>query len=312
MITRALHDVVGRLKNICVRKPWPLHRDEDIAPFFIVGAGRSGTTLLRRVLVASQQVHIPPETYVLAQVIEYYKRNAYQDWQDLVRDCMALFEMHPEFDTFQISLRPLLPQLRALPEHERSLAKILDMFYRYHAEQTGMPSERWGDKTPINTFALDDIYAVFPKARFIHLLRDGVDVVYSCMQRGLIVELEDAANRWKNALHAFRCFEQKYPQVCLTLRYESMVAQPDLELSQVCIFLNILYDQCMIDDLEYVEHMGDMKHRHYTSSLECVSKKYIGQGRAGLSLEQKKNLQFIIGDELHSLGYFKTHEGNDE
>ena len=35
------------------------------APFFVVGAGRSGTTLLRLILAGHSRLHIPPETWFL-------------------------------------------------------------------------------------------------------------------------------------------------------------------------------------------------------------------------------------------------------
>jgi len=311
-LASACYDVAARIGKILTRKAYPLHCNEDIAPFFIIGAGRSGTTLLRRILVASEQVHIPPETYVLAQVIEYYRRNAYQDWKSLVQHCMALFELHPEFDTFQITLRPLLPKLYALPEHERSLAKMLDMFYRFHAEKVGVDCQRWGDKTPINTFALNDLYAVFPKAKFIHLLRDGVDVVHSCMRRGLIPDWRDAAQRWQQALYAVNQFEKHHGRACRELRYELLVQEPDKAVSELCDWLNISYDADMIDDHEAAKVWGDADYAHYASTLEEVSYKYIGQGRKLLSMEELQRLQDLIGGDLKCIGYAKVNEGNDE
>jgi hypothetical protein len=307
-----LYDVASRLGKIVTRRAWPLHRHEDIAPFFIVGAGRSGTTLLRRILVASEQVHIPPETYVLSQMIEHYRRNAYLDWPSLVNQCMALFELHPEFHTFQITLRPLLPKLHALPEAERSLARMLDMFYRFHARQTGVKCDRWGDKTPSNVHALDDIYAVFPKARFIHLLRDGVDVVHSCVERGMIPDWRDAATHWRDAIHAFADFEKKQPQTCYVLRYENMVKKPEAEIQYVCSFLDIAYSRRMIDRRDHIENMGDMAYQHYASTLEAVSSQYIGTGRRCLAIQERQQLQTMIGEELVQLGYPKANEDNSE
>jgi len=302
--SHSLRDLGTRLFNTLSRRHWPLHQSEDIAPFFIIGAGRSGTTLLRRMLVASKQVHIPPETYVLAQVIEHYKRNAYQDWQDLVRDCMALFEMHPEFDTFQISLRPLLPQLRALPEHERSLAKMLDMFYRYHGEQTGMTSERWGDKTPINTFALDAIVSVFPKARFIHLLRDGVDVVHSFVSTGLISDVGLAATRWRDSVQLAYDFSRKHPTACLEVRYEALICDAKQEMKRICAFLDLPYNEAAVEQLEHVTDMGDMQaYTHYKHANQPISSQYLGKGRKALSAQELADIGVVLNDTLQAMGY---------
>ncbi len=300
----AWYDVLARLGKILIRKPYPLHRNEDISPFFIVGAGRSGTTLLRRILVASKQVHIPPETYVLAQVIEYYRRNAYQDWASLVQHCMALFELHPEFETFQISLRSLLPKLYALPENERSLAKMLDMFYRFHADKTGEHCKRWGDKTPINTFALDDIYAVFPKAKFIHLLRDGVDVVHSYVSTELISSIILAAERWRNAVRLAHYFSVKHANVCIELRYESLSCDTQTEMKRVCMFLDIRYNEAMINQLEHTSVMGDMKqYEHYQHANEAISSQYMGKGRKALAEEELQCIRKVMRRTLKEMGY---------
>lgn len=300
----AWHDMAARLGKILTRKPYPLHCNENISPFFIIGSGRSGTTLLRRMLVASKQVHIPPETYVLSQVIELYRRNAYLEWPTLVKQCMALFELHPEFETFQITLRPLVPDLLSLPEAERSLAKILDMFYCYHAEQTGIACERWGDKTPINTFALDDIYAVFPKAKFIHLLRDGVDVVHSYITTGLITNIESAAGRWCDAVKLAREFSIKHADACLEMRYEKLSCNPVDEMKRICAFLELDFEMYMIEQREHVSGMGDMQHyAHYQHANEAISSQHMGKGRQQLSAEDLQSMAKVMNARLQEMGY---------
>jgi hypothetical protein len=60
-----LYSVQARMQGaLRLAKPFlPIHRNEDIAPFFVVGPGRCGTKLLRRLLQASPAVHIPPEDW---------------------------------------------------------------------------------------------------------------------------------------------------------------------------------------------------------------------------------------------------------
>ncbi|MEO7677469.1 MAG: sulfotransferase, partial [Verrucomicrobiota bacterium] len=160
--------------------PYPLHRGELHRPFFIVGSGRSGNTLLRRLLQASPEVHIPPETYVLGKVIRAFRKYRWiLPWEQLINLTLAIFEFYPEFDKFEVSLRPLAQRLQDAPPGSRSLALMLDALYRFHGEQTGKTFSVWGDKTPNNSYALDRIVSVFPRAQFIHILRDGGDVVPS-------------------------------------------------------------------------------------------------------------------------------------
>ena len=49
-----------------------LRGQERYRPFFIIGAARSGNTLLRRVLYAHPEIHIPPETFVLRAAIRKF------------------------------------------------------------------------------------------------------------------------------------------------------------------------------------------------------------------------------------------------
>ena len=43
-------------------------------PLFIIGAPRSGNTLTRRVLMASGQIYIPPETYVIGEILSRWPK----------------------------------------------------------------------------------------------------------------------------------------------------------------------------------------------------------------------------------------------
>lgn len=76
-------------------------------PFFIIGSGRSGSTLLRRILCANPELHIPPETYVLGPAISLWEATEGDAWPVRVGRILDLFERHPEFETFGTSLDAL-------------------------------------------------------------------------------------------------------------------------------------------------------------------------------------------------------------
>jgi hypothetical protein len=98
----------------------PAQRSQDrYAPFFIVGSGRSGMTLLRRFLIAIDGVHIPPETYVLGPVIGQFWQLRSLRWQELVPILLSRFQFHPEFRAFGLeSLLPLVEQLKNTPRSQ--------------------------------------------------------------------------------------------------------------------------------------------------------------------------------------------------
>jgi len=122
--------------------PFPIHRNEPINPFFIVGSGRCGTTLMRRLLQASPQVHIPPENWTMGNhVVTYRRLRRLMSWRDLVDLHLGRHVLgnHRWFDELPVELRDKLLQL---PQEERSLACLLDKIYRYHGRVQGATFER--------------------------------------------------------------------------------------------------------------------------------------------------------------------------
>ncbi len=299
-----LYDIFVRSMHLLQGSWYPLNRDENMTPFFIVGAGRSGTTLLRRILQAGGEVHIPPETYILDDVVRFYMRNCHMPWPYVVHHILMLFEFHPEFGVFKVSLRPLVLELVKAPKEKRSLAYILDQFYRFHGKESKQVFEKWGDKTPGNAFFMNEIYTVFPKARYIHMLRDGVDVVHSHIKNGLLQDYKVAAEKWKNAVSCAQDFERKHPELCLLLRYEDFVREPEKSVRSVCEFIGISYKKEMLSSMDHIGTMNDLNvYAHYKKTLQPISQDNIGIGRKEMNEEQKKIIQDIIGDKLKELNY---------
>ncbi|ETX03673.1 MAG: hypothetical protein ETSY2_32830 [Candidatus Entotheonella gemina] len=211
-------------------------RSQEIhpAPFFIIGSGRSGTTLLRAMLAMHSDIHIPPETYVLGRVIRNYKRYSRLPWHMVLKFTLAEFEYFPEFDTFEFSLAKLYRELLHTPYENRNLAFVLHQFYMSHARLKQPQAIRWGDKTPVNTFNLNDIQDVFPEALYIHLIRDGRDVISSYLEMGRYQTIEAAANRWLLAVNKAKAFGQRFPERYMEIKYEDFIIDPKYFLQAIC------------------------------------------------------------------------------
>jgi len=303
-IIHRIYDLYGSLRCVIPVYRHPLRGGEQCKPLFIIGSGRSGNTLLRKLLNRHSLINIPPETYVLGAVISRYRQHRSMKWCDLVDYTLSTFEFYPEFETFNISLRPLAQELKSIPVGNRNLAFILNRFYQYCSQPMGGGCERWGDKTPLNTFYLDRIISVFPDAQFIHLLRDGCDVVSSYVEAGIYSSYEDAAERWDKSVRLAERFLMRHPGTGVTIRYESLVSDPDEVLKKLCLFLGVDLEPEMLEDTAGSHKMGDVEMRsHHANVLNPISTKSIGRGRALLSGKEKAAIQGIIGDQLESLGY---------
>lgn len=284
---------------------YPLHKNQPINPFFIIGSGRSGTTLLRRILIYHPKVCIPPETYVLDKCINQFALYNNLPWDHLVNLTLSTLEYHPNFSSFNITLRPLVNELYTTPKENRSLAHILDRFYHYYADELDLSCTIWGDKTPRNTYHLGLIHSVFPNAKYIHLIRHGIDVVYSYLRTGLRHGLVETAKRWENEIKLAQSFGINHPTQYIEVHYEELVKDPVEWIHKICNFLDIKYIEGMIKSSHTLtEQMGDVpKYDHFSKVQNPITTDHIGKGAESLSKEQIEVLKGIIGNTIRELGY---------
>ncbi len=303
-LLQPLREIVSRARGVAFRSRHPLARGEDVRPFFIVGSGRSGSTLLRRILLGNPEVHIPPEMYALSESIRIYRRRPAPARPERVKATLAAFESHPGFAELGVSLRPLADDLVAAPAAARSLALVLDALYRYHGRARGRVFVRWGDKTPLNAFHLHAITAVFPRAQIVHVLRDGVDAARSYVRAGLQPDLGAAALRWRESVAAVRRFMRERPGACREVRYEELVAQPRAVVADLCAFLDLAFDSSMLEAHDRAGALPDVaRHPHLSAVFEPIGVGSIGRGRRGLAPVEAARLQRLIGADLARLGY---------
>lgn len=299
------HDILKRLQNCLPFTGYPLFDDAEYDPFFIIGSGRCGTTLLRRMLIAHPDVYIPPESWMLGRCVKLWRQNPSLTWRDRVYLIVAQFEYTPGMrEAGWPELAPVAKRLLEVEPKARSLARIIDMVYRFSA-QDDSDCRRWGDKTPLSTFSLPRIRSVFPSAKFIHLIRDGCDVTFSCLQAGRYQDLRLAARRWAASTKLASRFCQRYHGQCLEVRYEQLVLKPEETLRQVCDLLDLEFLPRMVESEDMTSKMKNVsKTNPFTENVRRpVFADSIGKGRRALSADQRQLIAPIIGKELERLGY---------
>ncbi|TKB46147.1 sulfotransferase family protein [Thalassotalea mangrovi] len=261
----------------------PVVNSEIYNPFFIIGSGRSGNTLLRRILNSNQELYIPPETYVLGHSIRQYLKYPNLEWNDLCYLVLSFFEYEDDFHTFNIdSLRRLKKELVMVPSSKRSLSYIIDSFYKFYALQHDISSPRWGDKTPLNTLHLDSISKVFPNSQYIHIIRSPYDSIYSFVSAGLFTNVESAAERWLKSVEAALEFSNKVKKRYIEVNYSDLVTVPELTIKRVCDFLGVEYSPKMLNPP--TESLGDVDSLlHHSNVKKPISADSLGKGLRKMS-----------------------------
>jgi hypothetical protein len=292
-------------------KPCPVRVADDdggCEPFFIVTAGRSGSTLLRAIINRDPSLCIPPESHVLGPVSRKFKRCfRFLPWEYVVRAVGSEFESRvPGFGFWKLDMHPYYARALALAPEQRSLAKLIDLVYVQYLEQKKPGASRWGDKTIGNAMFLPSIDQLFPTARYILLIRDGRDAAVSLVAADTtpVTDLGRAADYWVRSVTLSRAFVAGlHPARHLEVRYEDLVREPERVVERVYDFLGVPFRAEVLDVSETIAQLGDADREIHRGLRRPINTDSIGKWRRALDRTQQEALQRQIAAKLHELGY---------
>lgn len=207
---------------------------------FIVGCGRSGTTLLRSIVDSHPEMAIPGENDFLHA--QFKRRTPFSRGQPLTRELIdAALQAHP---TTRASIGA---HSAAAPAGPLTLPAWFRHCYGAYADSYG--KERYGDKTPALVGHMDAISVLVPEAVFVHLIRDGRDVAQAYLaQEWGPATIAKAAEKWRSSVSAGRAAGLRMPRRrYFELRYEDLVADLEPSVRAVCEFVQLDYDPVMLD-----------------------------------------------------------------
>jgi ketosteroid isomerase-like protein len=242
---------------------------------FVVGARRSGTNWLQRVLCAHPDViGTHGESYLFS------------------RGLVPLMErFHHGSPTAPVLGSVFVDRGRAL----EAVRGVCDVVFGDLLALDG-PAERLVDRTPEHVTCLDLIGEVYPSARVIHIIRDGRDVVRSLLSMDWGPrDAEVAAEEWRAAVVDGRRQGARLERY-LEVRYEGLLAEPDRGFGALFAWLDVAVDRAAMD-----EPMREAA-RAFTVDPKMATIA-AGKWREGLDPTAMAALQRIAGDALVELGY---------
>jgi hypothetical protein len=189
-------------------------------------------------------------------------------------------------------------------------AHFIDLFLTHYARQHG--KQRWAEKTPQNIRHIGWIIAHWPKAKIIHVIRDGRDTVCSIRThpRFRIIDGEKIPTGINRPLQP--CIESwlrdtgsglqwrghpNYREV----RYEDLVLQPEPTLRRVCEFIGEAFDPAL---LRYHEQPRDATNFiTNVAATKPLKTSAIGRWRDNFKPEELELFQRLAGARMAELGY---------
>ncbi len=271
--------------------------------FFIVGTGRSGTTLLQAMLSSHPRIVIPEETHFFSKfdpVLRFDDPLRADQVEAYVRLCMSV----PHLRESGISEAMLRERLGRGPNDARSLFLWV---MRTLAGEAGV-GKRLGEKTPIHERHVERIRALFPGAKFVHIYRDPRDTVASLKRMPWAAgqsarriarrcaQTYETMTRWRGTLGDAAVCE---------LRYERLVEETEGVLRRVCAFLGEPFDAAMLE----FHSRGDTGYQQREEAWKGGTRRpidgsSIGRWRKDLSERDVSAVERAVGKKrLIAMGY---------
>jgi len=265
-------------------------------PIFIVGAPRSGTTLLRILLNRHHSIALCDETYYFYLV--YTRRRSFGDLKDIKLRRLLVDRYLATNRIGNLGLDPTF-LTETLMQEGNTYESFFQSLMRCYAREKG--KTRFGEKTPHHALFSETLCEWYPECKLIHLVRDPRDVVASLLRMpwGSRSVLANARTWLTCTMGADRCSRSNnYKRIY----YENLVSQPERELKEICDFLGEEYEPSMLDPDQ--KHGTQNTHKWwFQRACMPVTTTRRGKWVEQLSTKQISLVEWSLAAHMQQFGY---------
>jgi len=243
--------------------------NSDLAPIFVLGMPRSGTTLTEQILASHSQVQGGGELIFMKRVA----RVLGETWES--RGSQA-----PGSDAMVA---------QDLMQAAANYADMTSHLWRKYPHFT--------DKMPMNFLYIGIIHLLFPKARIIYCHRNPIATCLSCYQiqfgAGNLLysyDLTELGQIYKIHEHIMAHWRKVIPGRVLEVEYEHLVEHPETEIRRMLEFCGLEFESACLDFHTLVRPVA-------TASLMQVRKPIYRE-----AIDHWKNYQPFLGPLFDALG----------
>jgi hypothetical protein len=274
------------------------------SPIFIFGSARSGTSLLSRIVGAHPRIAIPFESHLYNTFypwLKYYGDLHIEKNRERLLDDILSTEV----------MRDWYPQ----PDRQHTLEAIEQ--FDFHGIVNSLMQEwtkaqgkqRWGEKTPWHIFYWREILDGFPKAKIIHIVRDGRDSSLSWKRaRFGPKHIYPLAQRWSQYLSIVHELSTAVDaESFYEVRYEDLIADPERIAREICNFIGEEFSPEMLsfysNNAPYPTDQQNQK-----NLTKPILPENTGKWRTAMTAREIRIFEAVAGSMLDRYGYERRAE----
>ncbi len=213
---------------------------------FIVGRGRSGTTLLQTILNTHPKISVAEEGQFMMLLKGRYSKGSWN--KERIKAFYDDLWLERRLENWSLNKEQLIELLLSFG-NEASYSDLCATVYANNAMTQEKDDDAWlGDKNPHYALFLNDIMEVFPDAKFIHIVRDYRDTVLSYQNVDFDPDwTTPLAQRWVIYNNEVLKYRNKHPDKFIELKFEDLLTLPFERLTAICNFLGIEFYEEMLE-----------------------------------------------------------------
>lgn len=199
----------------------------DLAPIFVLGMFRSGTTLTEQILASHSHVQGGGELLCIVQIAKQLSLTWTNRGDSAIEDEAIVID----------------DLIQAAADYQRMTVHLSGK------------RPRFTDKLPLNFFYIGIIHLLFPKASIIYCHRNPIATCFSCFQNNIIMptngwfthDLTDLGHFYKLHERMMRHWREVLPGRILDVEYESLVESPEAGIRRILEFCNLEFEPDCLD-----------------------------------------------------------------
>lgn len=270
---------------------------------FISGCQRSGKTLVQLILSSHPDIVITPGTRCIEQLFFRYKKSCLLLNNNEIGEFTKLLRNDRKLAAWQINHELLYAKISRLKY--ATIQQIIHLLLTFFRDTVKPKAGIIGNKKGFYSVYGIEFKSIFPKAKYVFLIRDARAAVCSILQNQADQhDIVSAVNIWKKkATHVYNICKQM-PDDCFMVRYERFVTNPESECKRLCRFLSVDYTPQMLSDFcnnNVFRHSTDKSH---PGTYKPVTDSMIDVWKQKLDKQQIAFIEQTAKNELSLFNYF--------